>query len=173
MNFDFEKYTIDELVDLKSRIGNYINNYEDGYAYICRVRSYGRIWNEGWIKNVHSLQNLCWEYNGDNGIVDVYTTNPNLPKIDNYGDIKYIKSIDDYNKWCEYNSLLKIIESAAKDIEEWENRDNVPFNQRPYFEPVIGLKQLDDYKRELINFDINFSEPISYLSIWGKSPEQD
>ena len=68
---------IKELVELRNTISNMISSYDDGYLYICKVRSYGRNWTEN-IKNTLELEELCNRYNGDDGIVDVYSTNPNL-----------------------------------------------------------------------------------------------
>jgi uncharacterized protein with ParB-like and HNH nuclease domain len=72
---------IKELVELRNTISNMISSYDDGYLYICKVRSYGRNWTENHIKNVYELEELCDRYNGDDGIVDVYSTNPNLKGI--------------------------------------------------------------------------------------------
>jgi len=170
MNFEFEKYTIDELVEMKSLLSSYIHNYKDGYEYLCKVRSYGRVWTEQ-VYNPQSLQEICWDWNGDNGIVDVYTTNPNLPKIENYGEVNYIKSLDDYNKWYEYTNLLNSINNITEELDEWENNNNLPFNKRSYFEPIYSRKDLEDMKRNLIKFDTNFSEPISYLSLWHNTTD--
>ena len=75
MNLD--TLTLQELVRLKNDIANRIYSYEDGFLYICKVRSYGRVWTET-PKNIYEVQELCYHYDGDDGIVDVYTTNPNL-----------------------------------------------------------------------------------------------
>ena len=45
-NIDISNLTIDELVSLREDINNRILDYEDGFIYICNVRSYGRNWNE-------------------------------------------------------------------------------------------------------------------------------
>ena len=89
---------IKELAELRDTISNMISSYDDGYLYICKVRSYGRNWTENHIKNVYALEELCREYDGENGIVDVYTTNPNV-SIYNYGALMYIESQEDYDNW--------------------------------------------------------------------------
>ena len=94
MNLD--TLTLQELVRLKNEIANRIYSYEDGFLYICKVRSYGRVWPE-YPKNIYEVQELCYHYDGYDGIVDVYTTNPDA-KIENYGEVNYIKSVDDYEK---------------------------------------------------------------------------
>ena len=73
MNLD--NYTFDQLIELKNEVNSLINSFEDGYFYICDVRSYGRSWKENHI-NPHTVQELCYQYNGDEGIVNVYTNNP-------------------------------------------------------------------------------------------------
>ena len=100
---NLNNYTISELVNLKDEIENRIYSFEDGFFYICNVRSYGRNWKQS-MKNPYSLQELCYQYYGDNGIVDVYTNNPDL-SIDNYGDVKYVPTEKDYINWKEYSYL--------------------------------------------------------------------
>ena len=141
---DLTNHTIEQLVELRDKINNMIDNYEDGYIYICKCRSYGRNWTDNYIKNTHTLQELCYRYGGDDGIVDVYSTNPDLSHIDNYGELKHIKSVDDYEKWRTYERLVRDIPELEKEWEEWDNRDNVPFNQRPYFAPIYSK---EDSKR--------------------------
>ena len=161
---DLSKYTIEELIGLKNEVSDLIYNYEDGYLYICNVRSYGRNWRDRSIKNTHTLQELCYQYNGDDGIVDVYSTNPNL-EIQNYGDLMYIKSEEDYNKWREYEDLKRIIPDYEKTLEEWENRENVPFNQRPFFKPTFDIDYVNELKKELGNFDMSFTPPKRFVNV--------
>ncbi len=106
---DLTNYTIEELIKLNHQIMDMINNHEDGYVYICKVRSYGRNWVESDIKNKHSLQDLLYKYDGEDGIVDVYSTNPDLGKIHNYGELNYIVSEEDYEKWNGYVVLKQVI----------------------------------------------------------------
>lgn len=157
------KYTIEQLVELKNQIENRIFDYKDGYFYICNVRSYGRNWNENFINNKHTLQELCYRYNGDDGIVDVYSNNPNLGDIQNYGALKFIPTQEDYEKWYNYDYLKKLIPSIEKELEEWENRDNVPFNSRPLFCPIYTNKDIEYYKSSMSKLEGSFVEPINYV----------
>ena len=159
---NIEQYTIGELIQLKNDITNRINNYKDGYLYICNVRSYGRNWYDESIHNEHTLQELCYSYFGEDGIVDVYSTNPNLGHIDNYGDVMYIVSEEDYNKWKSYQYLLKRIPEIQKELDEWETRDERPFNQRRHFQPMYTKDDLDKMKKDLENYDMSFTPPIRY-----------
>ena len=77
MNLDLTQYTIEELLTLKNEIENHVHSYSDGFVYICKVRSYGRNWNER-VSNPYTLQDLCYRYDGYDGIVDIYSTNPDL-----------------------------------------------------------------------------------------------
>jgi hypothetical protein len=64
----------------------------DGFIYMTCLRCYGSIrWKHH--NNEFSVQDLCNEYYGDNGIVDVYTNNPNH-KIDSYGSV-LVKTYDE------------------------------------------------------------------------------
>jgi len=161
VNFDLTNYTIEELVEIRNNINYHIDSYVDGFVYICKVRSYGRIWNEN-ITNSITLQELCNRYFGDDGIVDVYSTNPDLSHIENYGVVKYIKSKEDFVNWSHYNYLKKLIPEIEKEWEEWDNLENVPFNQRPYFSPIHSKEDLENYKKELEEFDMSFEEPKNY-----------
>ena len=154
----------EELVELRNKIDGMIRSYKDGYLYICKVRSYGRNWNEN-INNVFELEELCQRYSGDDGIVDVYSTNPNLKDIYNYGDLRYIESQEDYNNWYRYEQLKRLIPQIKKELDEWDNRDNVPFNQRPFFEPTYTRVDLAEYELKLGVYDMSFVPPKPYNNL--------
>ena len=158
MELDLTKYTIEEIIDIKNKCSNYIESYEDGYVYICKIRSYGRNWTTN-VYNTYSLQELCWEYTGEDGIVDVYSTNPDLSHIDNYGDVMYIVSRDAYNHWdeCEY-AKHAILEIEAS-LDKW---DNVPFLERPIFEPTYTREEFDALKKEFAEKCLSVIEPRRY-----------
>lgn len=162
MKIDLSKYSIGELVELKNEVSNMIDNYKDGYFYICNVRSYGRNWRDNSIHNIHTLQTLCYEYDGYDGIVDVYSNNPDLSMIDNCGDLMYITSESDYTKWKNYEYLKDSIPEISKELDNWENRDNVPFLHRPTFAPIYSREDLDEMIKELSDYDMSFVTPISY-----------
>ena len=63
-----------------------ICNYSDGYIYLSCLRCYGSLTWEDHVNEI-TVQQLCNGYYGDNGIVDVYTNNPNHSII-TYGDVK-------------------------------------------------------------------------------------
>lgn len=162
MKIDLSQFTIEEIVELKEELVNKIYSYSDGYEYICNVRSYGRNWKEH-ITNTYILQELCYQYSGDDGIVDVYSTNPDLSQISNYGDLMYIKSVDDYEKWKEYEYLSRIIPELEKEWGEWDNRDNIPFSERrTYFAPIYSKDDIEKMKKQLENFDMSFTVPQNY-----------
>lgn len=158
---DLSNYSIEELINLRDKINTIINNYDDNYIYIVTVRSYGRVWKEH-IHNTYTLQELCYQYDGYDGIVDIYSTNPDLSQLHNYGTTMYIKSEQDYQKWEYYEELKRIIPEAEKNWEEWDNRDNIPFNQRPYFQPIFTKEKIQEMKTELEKYDMNFTPPTNY-----------
>jgi len=164
MNLDLIQYTIEELVELKNNISEHIHHYSDGFLYICNVHSYGRSWKEH-INNIYTLQDLCDEYSGDNGIVNVYSTNPNLSHIHNYGDLKYIVSQNDYDEWKKYTYLTNSIPKLEKELDEWDNRDNVSFGERPFFAPVYTREDVAKFKKELDEFDMSFVPPKPYYDV--------
>jgi hypothetical protein len=155
MNLD--NYTFDELVKLKDEVESRLYSISDGFLYICKVRSYGRNWIER-PRNTHILKELCYRYNGDDGIVDVYTTNPNL-NMYNYGDVYYIKSEEEYNLWKQWDYLTNSIPEMEKELEEWENRENLSYHLRPKFEPYFNRETIDSYKKQLAEYDMSFDKP--------------
>jgi hypothetical protein len=157
-----EDYSFEELVELNEKISNLIYNYVDGYVYICKVRSYGRNWVDNTITNTHSLTELLQQYDGENGIVDVFSTNPNLDEVYNYGDLMYIESKEDFEKWSKYETLKYRISSVENELYEWETRDEKPFSYRPLFEPRHTRDNLNEMKEELINYNIDFTPPTRY-----------
>jgi hypothetical protein len=161
MELDLSKYTLEEIAIIRDKCDSYIRNHVDGFIYICKVRSYGRNWRE-LIGNLHSLQELCYRYYGEDGIVDVYSTNPDLNHLENYGDVMYIVSEEDYNKWEKYVHVKNSIPRIEEELVKWDNRDNVPFGSRPYFAPIFTHEDLNDYKKQLEDYDMSFTPPIRY-----------
>ena len=151
-------YSFDELVKLKNEIESHLRSTPDGFLYICKVRSYGRNWIERH-ENSYSVNELCIRYDGEEGIVDVYTTNPDL-NMYNYGNVFYIKSEEDYNAWKKWDYLTNSIPEMEKELEEWDNRDNVPFSRRPIFSPIFTREKIDEYKKELEDYDMSFTPPV-------------
>jgi len=166
MEIDLTKYGIEELVELQNKIDSIIRYYDDGYFYICEVRSYGRNWKENYIYNTHTLQELCYQYNGDDGIVDVFSNNPDLSKIDNYGDVMYVPTVEDYEKWVEYTSSSHRIPRVEEELDKWDKRDNVPFMYRPRFAPLYTREDLEEMKSELANYDMSFVAPVSVKPVY-------
>jgi hypothetical protein len=164
---ELSHYTIDELVELRDEINNRIYSYEDGYIYICKCRSYGletsyfKFWTDNHIKNTHTLQELLYKYDGEDGIVDVYSTNPDLSNIHNYGGLKHIKSVDDYHQWYKYERLKRDIPEYENEWEEWDDRENVP-GEFPYTAPIHSKEDIKIMKKELEEFDMSFTPPQRY-----------
>jgi hypothetical protein len=161
---DLSNLSFDDLLELKNRVDNMIYSYEDGYVYICRVRSYGRNWTEN-VTNVQKLKELCYQYDGQDGIVDVYSTNPNLGGTYNYGDLMYIESVEDYDKWYKHKMLVNLIRDIKFELDKWENRDNLPFTQRPHFSPCHTPEDLVEFERELSEYDMSFVPPRPYSTV--------
>jgi hypothetical protein len=159
LDIDFTKYSIEELRELENKISHYIFTREDGFIYICRVRLYGSVW-EQILTNELSVNDLCNQYDGEHGIVDVYTTNPNA-KIENDGEVNYVFSKEDYEKWKNSEKLHNLINSAEKEIERWNNRNNVSFNIRPSFAPIYTEEDILGWRNELELLEWTYEEPVS------------
>jgi hypothetical protein len=162
MNLD--KLTMDELISLRNEIDGRIYNYTDGYLYICSVRQFGSVWEER-PNSLYALKELCNSYYGDNGIVDVYTNNPNLefPEMEfyNYGDVNYIKSEDDYREWVKYIKEKNFIKDVTERVNEWEKSKDEPLRYRPMFAPIWSKDQVDEFIKEFKSKTWDFTEPRS------------
>jgi DNA-directed RNA polymerase subunit M/transcription elongation factor TFIIS len=144
---DISNLSMKEMVNLRDRLNNAIIVYRDGFQYECKIRSYGRNWTRQ-LYNDQSVQELCYEYDGDEGIVDVYTTNPNL-NLYNYGNTYYFPTLEDAEAWRNYKYLENHIPEWKQAIEEWDNRENIPFRDRPSFAPYIKEDEIATYEKQV------------------------
>lgn len=151
-------YTIEELIQMKEKIDSLIYSYSDGHDYVCSVRSFGRNWVEH-LKNTYEVQRLCRQYEGDDGIVDIFTTNPNLD-VYNYGNIFYINSVEDYHKWSDYVDNESILKNLEKDLDEYENSNDTSLSRIRIFEPSITREKLNEFKLQFQNREKDFIEPV-------------
>jgi hypothetical protein len=161
---DLSNYSIDQLTQLQSKVNNLISDYSDGHIYICKVRSYGRNWNENWIKNTKTLQDLCNEYGGDDGIVDVFTTNKDLgDDFSNYGDTMIIKSLEDYEKWSKYKLVSNEIKRGEQHLIEYEEDQKKSFHQQQFrFGPYYTGEEIEKMKEDLKALPTDFEEPVRH-----------
>jgi hypothetical protein len=166
MKRDLEMLKLDGLVELRNEINQLIQDYKDGYFYICEVRSYGRNWKENNIYNIKSLQDLCYEYYGDDGIVDVYSNNPDLSRLDNYGDVMFVPTEDDLQNWKAYTYLKNSIPRHEEELDKWDKRDDVPFKYRPMFAPTHSREDLEHLKKRLEDFDMSFVAPVRVVRVY-------
>jgi len=156
---DFTQHSVEKLRELQNKISHYIHTREDGFIYICECRSYGRNWKQT-LFNEFAVNDLCADYDGYDGIVDVYTTNPDA-NISNYGEVNYIKSEDQYCKWKQSETLISQIKSAEDKLAKWNDRDNVPFHSRPTFAPMWTEQDILGWRNELELLEWDYEEPTS------------
>ena len=71
----------------------------------------------------------------------------------------FIKSKEDYDKWKKYEYLINTISTVEKELENWDNRDNISFKSRPMFKPFDTQEDLINYKKELAEYDMSFIPP--------------
>lgn len=93
-----------------SKLRSQLEETPDGYLYFSKLRCWGSI---SWSTHLNefTVQELCDEYWGDNGIVDVYTNNTNH-NISTYGDVEVL-SLD------ELKDLSKKSVSMSQAITNW------------------------------------------------------
>ena len=77
----------------------------------------------------------------------------------------YIESITDYENWHNYEQLKRLVPEIKDELDKWDNRDNVPFNQRPLFSPIYTPEDLVEYERKLSEYDMSFVPPRPYRSV--------
>ena len=82
----------------------------DGYLYLTCLRSYGSL-NWKTHTNEYTVQELCDQYDGEHGLVDVYTTNPNTT-VTTDGDVEIV-TLDEIRNLSQDNISM----SAA--ISNW------------------------------------------------------
>jgi hypothetical protein len=170
MEMDFTKYSVEELRELENKIAHYIRTRNDGFIYICEVRSYGNRW-EIVLTNELAVNDVCLEYDGYDGIVDVYTTNPNA-KICNYGEVNYIKSEEDYRKWYGASTFVADIKNYEDRLKRWEDRENIPFHSRPTFAPMYTQDDVDHLKSKLETIG-EYEKPTSIKKSEESEYEED
>ena len=170
--------TLEELYSLRGRLDGMINHYDDGFEYICNVRSYGSNWVDR-LTNHKTVQDLCYRYYGDEGIVDIYTTNPTL-SVDNYGEVNYIVSVEDYKKWEEYQKqshLIQRIEEEWANLDGWIShkgsavRDIFSGASRPHT-PYYSKDELTQMKSKFDAVVIDWVDPVS-ISVNGDEDEDN
>ena len=108
--------TIEELLDKKAELTNSlydinkkISQYEDGYIYIVVTRCFGSVYFDSF-KNKYAVEDYIEDYNGDNGITDVYTDYDAHIQHNDSG-FYTLKDFAEYLKDLSYypNSLQKIL----------------------------------------------------------------
>ncbi len=153
LKIDLGEYTLEQLKDLHDTVRDAIWKWDDDELYICEISRYGSKYTETY-KNLEMVKDACYKYNGDNGIMDVYTTNEKiLDKIEShnfYGNVYLIENIDTYQKYkkwaTEYHRYLNIAKDWAA-VQKWDNEksDNSAYmwsQQRRPYEPSIGMDEV-------------------------------
>jgi hypothetical protein len=83
----------------------------------------------------------------------------------------FVPTEDDFQIWKAYTYLKSSIPIHEEDLDAWENRDNVPFNQRPYFSPTNSREDVANMKKRLENFDMSFVAPVRVIRVYDEEEE--
>jgi hypothetical protein len=158
-NMDISKLTIDEMVELRSQLNSAIFDYKDGFEYDCKIRSYGRNRSQT-LYNTHSVQELCWEYDGDDGIVDVYTNNAGL-QIENYGSTYYFPTKEDAKRWRRFIYIKNSLPGWKKEWEEWNNPVHTPFRERAWAAPSETEETIAMYEAQIAADENTIVMPVA------------
>lgn len=97
----------EEAKEVANNLYHEILNTPDGFIYFTQLRRYGSVYWQNH-ENKFSVQELCYEYDGEEGIVDVYTNNTNH-NISNYGDVKVMTEQEIINMSKENVSMTSAI----------------------------------------------------------------
>lgn len=154
---EISNYTLLELVELRNRIQDRINKTEDGFVYVNRVHSYGNHYDVV-SPNAVVAEEVSDRYNGDNGITELYTNNPDIDFVV-YGGTYFINTIEEYYEWIEWLTLKNLIRDTQLDIEEWEDRENQPAYMRSQIEPIWSRAQLEHEVQELAKLEARVVKP--------------
>ena len=73
----------------------------------------------------------------------------------------FVPSVEDHQIWTEYTYLKNSIPEYENELKAWEERENVPFRERPYFAPLHTREDIDEQILKLENFDMSFIAPVS------------
>ena len=101
---------IEALESKLSALRSQLHEHTDGFLYLTCLCSYGSV-NWQTHNNEYTVQELCNEYDGYDGIVNVYTTNPNS-SISNYGEVS-VMTLD------EIQNISKDNISMSRAITNW------------------------------------------------------
>jgi hypothetical protein len=159
-SIDLSLLSFEELIELSGKVNFLINNYKDEYFYICEVRSYGSSHIQTPL-NTHVLTELTHLFNGDDGIMDVYTNNPSL-EISNYGDVFYIKSKEDFYSWREYSLLKQNVETIKEELNKSKVFPTLPLSKQPLFGSIYEESDLIEAQYKFEHFKNDFSFPVLY-----------
>jgi hypothetical protein len=68
-----------------------------------------------------------------------------------------------------------MIPHIEKELDKWDNRNNVAFRERPIFEPHYDYDNLEILKKELADYDMSFVAPVivAYEEDQEDDPFQD
>ena len=76
--------------------------------------------------------------------------------------------LDDFQIWKAYTYLKNSIPRHEEDLDAWENRDNVPFKQRPYFSPTHSREDVANMKKRLEDFGMSFVAPVPVVRVYDE-----
>jgi hypothetical protein len=66
----------------------------------------------------------------------------------------------DAENWRKHRQLSVSIPNWKAEIAGWENRENVPFNQRPLFSPYMTAEAVANCEVELEELAQNLIQPV-------------
>jgi hypothetical protein len=93
-------------------------------------------------------------------------------KIDTYGNAYYFPTLEDAEVWRGKKYLERWIPQWEEALAAWNNRDNVPFNQRPSFAPIHDEEDIQAYKLELQSLQ-GIVEPVRLGYVDADNDEED
>ena len=81
--------------------------------------------------------------------------------IDQTYNIAIIPTEKDFENWESHQYLKNFIPHWEAELIQWENRDNLPFRERPAFGPMFNDEDIEKYKKEMSELEGTFVEPVN------------
>jgi hypothetical protein len=82
-------------------------------------------------------------------------------EFENYGDVMFIKSEDDYREWIKHTKTKNLIEDVTQRLDEWEECKDKPLRYRPMFSPIWTREEVNEWVTEFESKKWDFTEPRS------------
>ena len=93
--------------------------------------------------------------------------------FENYGDVMFIKSEDDYREWIKHTKAKNLIENVTQRLDEWDESKDLLFKYRPSFAPHWTREDVSEWVTEFESKKWDFVEPRSMKVNYFEEDSED